>query len=1263
MNQDMSAQDPRRSQFYYEGQNITLIFNGQLSQNVISNEKGNKLLVSLPNIALANNTGGTTPIWQSNPDDDLLFTEDTTLTTLPLGAQGRILTHPTLTSFNSIIGDIGNATIQYSYYGPEFDEYYSGNTASILGSSQIILGGSFIKNSLVVISMSESNVSGNGHLCVWEITYDNDYNATTYLKFLGPYAGMNKSYPITKIETFYESDLIQKVYWTDALNQLRTVNIKHNLPFFRNIKTIDSTPEWDLSPITIHQSINGSGEWSEGAGMVQYGYRLYVKNGPTTKLSPLSGLAPILKDLHGVPTGESGNTLFKVSINDVDTSFEWIEIYRFRIDDSGAVVAYLIHEGEVGPRSNTTDTVNILALDKGDSSVIRIQSDLAGLRFGVSGPYIPRTFEIKDNRVFLGNIEETVFDVDYDARAYSFTNTTDYSVATSTTISFTESNPREAKLRSADNGFEETISGTNPTWPTDTKLDAINKSVLALPNDNTYFERYQYKADGITQGGEGPNVAFEFEFEYSPISSYFKYPEYYSKGAYKTGEPYRFGVQFFDKYGNGSFVNWIADIRMPELKRLEDAELYRNSTNKFKLLYPRFTLANLGNLPDTIHSLRIVRAVKDPEDRLILSQGYLNHTLYSFDGGEWENDNRTNYHDDQLMPYYGLGYYNGGIRTKGGCLTNPGDAYDTATDISETHAPDGKYIKKSFYLALYLPEITYGLSTIAPSTNNTMRVVAGSRWSNSTNGLSSVTSNGYSYERTSSGGTPGYETLSNWRNVYDPPTVGSTWTGDLLRAGIATNHKVVIHKALFTDRDFLPRASREEGDGYNGYTSISSIAQTTPMGTPIGSDIVNVGGGVDYINHTVVWATLDTSATPTFSDTERYGMVGKGPNSYIFSTGNDLGTANKWFDATKGAPIFYNQPAPAFPLIEYINPNANPFGGNSYENRQNTQYIPCTDLIPIENQSSIRVTAYGGDTFPQLYETLLLDYNEDTTGNYQANRKPYQGAETGASLSLEVNTTDLTSHKTYISLPVETYCNLYHVNGKTGEGIHKVPKSTYQELPSYNQIYNRQNKYDIGFAKSAKFTGVQNFNTMTRYSDVKIINQNIDNLCIFKPNNFNNVDAQLGAISAFHIFGDNLFVIQERGVGIWLVNPTAVASTSSGPTSLGTGGVLHDYRIISSQYGSAYSFGSVVGSRGVYVLDMNKRKFLSMTDSANSISDINGLHARLTDLQKTVTDDMYGNGTGVRLHYDPITFNVYVSIYYDDSDTGNVIDVSEPLPS
>jgi hypothetical protein len=78
---------------------------------------------------------------------------------------------------------------------------------------------------------------------------------------------------------------------------------------------------------------------------------------------------------------------------------------------------------------------------------------------------------------------------------------------------------------------------------------------------------------------------------------------------------------------------------------------------------------------------------------------------------------------------------------------------------------------------------------------------------------------------------------------------------------------------------------------------------------------------------------------------------------------------------------------------------------------------------------------------------------------------------------------------------------------------------------------------------------------------------------------------------------------------------------------------------------------------------MNKRKFLAITNNTNSISDVNGLHAKLIDLQKTVTDDMYGNGTGVRLHYDPITFNVYVSIYYDDSDTGNVIDVSAPLPS
>ena len=1265
MNQDMSAQDPRRNQFYYEAQNITLIFNGELSQNVIKNETGNRLLVSLPNIALANSTGSTNPIWKSNPDDDLLFTEDTTLTSLPTGAQGRILTHPTLSNFNSIIGDIGNTTIQHSYYGTEFDEYYNGSTTSILGTSQVILGGSFIKDSLVVISMSESNVSGNGHLCVWEISYDNEYNTTTYLKFFGPYANMDKSYPVTKIETFYESDLIQKVYWTDARNQLRTVNIKHNLPFFRATTVIDSSPEIDLSPIKITQSINGGGNWAQGAGMVQYGYRLYTKNGPTTKLSPLSGIAPIVKDLHGVPRGEAGDILFKVAIDGVDSSFEWIEVYRFRIDDSGAVVAYLIHEAEIGPRESTTESVNILLFDKGDSSVIRIQSDLAALRFGVSGPYIPRTFEIKDNRIFLGNIEETVFNVDYDTRAYSFTSNAE--------AGFTEAGSQISKLRSAEGGFEHTIDGTASTieWPTKTNLDAINKSVLALP-DADHFERYQYKANGTTQGGQGPNVSFTFDFDDEPHSTYFKYPQFYSKGAYKLGEPYRFGVQFFDKYGNGSFVNWIADVRMPELKRIGTSVLYSAATNKFKLAYPKFTLSNLATLPDDIHSFRIVRAIKDSSDRLLLSQGYLNHTFWS-NSGESSNSVRTNYHDSKHMPYYGLGYYNGATKSKGGCLTTPGDIYHISdADISEAFTGGvGRYKRKSFYLALYLPEITYGLSTIEPSTNNTMRVVAGSAWAANTAGTSTVRSQGYSYEKVSGVDEAEYLTLDNWRDVYDPPdNVGvvsariSPWhNSDLARAGIATNHKFTWHRANEYHTTPVAVGTRNTAAGFNGYTSISTMVQTTAMGTPIGSDVINLQGGNDYINHTVLWCTLDPNGG--FADNERHGIVGKGPNSYIFSTGDVLGASNKWFDPAKAEFIFYEDDYPSYPVIEYINPSTNPYGGNSYENRQTTKYIPCTDLITIGSQSSINAVAYGGDTFPQLYNALLLDYNEDTTTAYNANLEPWHGANGGstAGLTLVPLTSDLHSTKVYMSLPVETYCNLYHANGKTNESVHKVPKSTYADIPEYNQVYNRESTYEVAFPKAAKFTGVQNFNTMTRYSDVKIMNQNIDNLCIFRPNNFNNVDSQLGAISAFHIFGDNLYVIQERGVGIWLVNPNAIAATSTGPTSLGTGGVLHDYRVISSEYGSTYSFGSIVGSRAVYILDMNKRKFLAITNNTNSISDVNGLHAKLIDLQKTITDDMYGNGTGVRLHYDPITFNVYVSIYYDDSDTGNVIDVSEPLPS
>ena len=1244
LNQDMNVQDPRRNQFYYEGQNITISFNRELSQNVVSTERGNKLLLTLPNVLFIPFVYGSDPAWVTY-GNDLLYTEDTTITSIAeFNPSGVILTHPNATSTTTAINDIGTNTIQWSYYGPQFDDAFVSQPGPTV-ASQIILGGTFLKDKLIIVSTDGDN---KGHLLVWEVTYNNDYEPTIYLKYFAAGVNMNAAYPITKIQTLYENESIQKVYFTDGLNQFRTVNLSHSLPFYRNGKTIDATPEWEYSSPLVSQSLNKGGRWTMGAATAQYGYRLFTKYGPATKLSPLSNIAPIVHNNRGVGTNEFGNNTLKVTISNLDLNYENIEVYRFLNDDSGSVFCYLIHQGDVKQSS-------LEIYDMGNPSEISRISDISGLKFGISGPYIPVTFEYKDNRVFLGNIKETNLNIDYDARAYSFDNIT--------------TGNQEATLTG-----ELTIDGTNPSWPTSETLNAINPTVLA-DFSSTNYDKYRFQSNGYIEGGSGPNVSFTFQRDVVN-KDYLKFPENYWKACYKLGEVYRFGVQFFDKYGNPSFVSWIADIRMPELMRsnfptLGPGTIYDNDS--FGLTYPKFYLNNLNTLPEDIKYFRIVRANREISDRRILSQGYLNSTLYSNSGGVGSGvtSTRVNYHKGALMPYYGLARYQ--------ALTNSNfiqgefpiideDVYNsdgigiaTEVDSELSSGGAGRYIKKSSYLNFYLPELIYNISNqIEPSILNKIRIVAGA----------SGTGNSQAFEYSSSSGGFGYKELTTYTDIYNYNSAYFTATG-IFTGGIETRHTFTHYKAskLWTtyhsQNTSLPTGSYVVNATYD-------IQETSRMGTDIGLDtLATMTGNNPYINTMVAWGTIGGAVALT--DSERLGVIAKGCQTYLFSIGQNLNsvlntlTKKKIVDVEANVSGGVTTTSAAFILAEYININVNPYGGNTYAQRQNTNYIPCTSLVEITSNSASNIVAYGGDTFPQLFKFLLLDYNDDATGNYNANLDPdFYTEYSAAGITLEQDVQDLQSIKAFASLPVETYYNLHLVDSTNDPNIHKIPESTYTKMPSYNKVYNSANTYDLAFSKGLNFKGVLVFETMTRYSDVKINNQIMDNLCQFRPNNFNDVDSTLGAITAMHLFNNNVFVVQEYGTGVWLINPNAVTSTSVGPTTLGTCSILHDYRIISDAYGSTYKFGSIAGTRGIYVLDMSKGKFVRISDSATPLSDLQGLHGKLRSLQKTITDNMYFSGTGIRLHYDPVTYNVYVSIYYDADDAGNpgdVIDINGPLPS
>ena len=92
----------------------------------------------------------------------------------------------------------------------------------------------------------------------------------------------------------YENSIIEKIYFTDGINQLRFMNIRQSIDNgdllnLVDIKTssINIVSEFNLSAPIIKDTAPG-GEHT--AGKIQYAYNLYILNGSQTSISPLIGL-------------------------------------------------------------------------------------------------------------------------------------------------------------------------------------------------------------------------------------------------------------------------------------------------------------------------------------------------------------------------------------------------------------------------------------------------------------------------------------------------------------------------------------------------------------------------------------------------------------------------------------------------------------------------------------------------------------------------------------------------------------------------------------------------------------------------------------------------------------------------------------------------------------------------------------------------------------------------------------------------------------
>ena len=454
------------------------------------------------------------------------------------------------------------------------------------------------------------------------------------------YLKINKAFNFgdnVQIVARYETSTIQKIYWVDGVNGLRFANLYLDASDFTamNLDAFDIVQEVTLSTPSLSSMTTGTLK----VGVVQHAYCLYNLGGSETGYSSATPPIPISNSsltastsllFRGSNIGEISNKGVTISIANIDTDFDRIRVVRlFYAEQNGTPEVDIIYEGSASSTLTITDT--------GGASLGTIS--INDYRY-IPNIFSAKTLETKNDYLFAGNIAESSFTIDFDARAYRFNSS------------------RNSLLYNSDlTTLEYTISGITPNYDNvSLSTDAVNKfNYVSEDTTRTANDTCKYKTDGITLGGEGKYISFTFTvntrtlddayLESRPLRVYNNsgvngYTDLsnpitiHNNLGYQRDEIYRFGIVFYDKYGRQSFVKWVGDIRFPN--ETDGLSYAMRNGNLIQDLGITFTLnqdaLNYLNTHPEITGWQIVRLERTYEDASVKDCGYVAN--FNSEGGK-----------------------------------------------------------------------------------------------------------------------------------------------------------------------------------------------------------------------------------------------------------------------------------------------------------------------------------------------------------------------------------------------------------------------------------------------------------------------------------------------------------------------------------------------------------------------------------------------------------------------------------------------------
>jgi len=219
---------------------------------------------------------------------------------------------------------------------------------------------------------------------------------------------MTEEQPV-KIVGLIENKAIRRIYWSDNINPVRSINLElapyalDNYPITTTevpVSNLDLLPKAKLNAPYLSAVVGGNLK----VGVYQYCYELFTTDGASTSISPLSGLYHTTnqtgdyKNTYGSAVGEDSSMGFQIKINSLDTNFEKIVLYAVLYETKdGPSKAYKVGEKYIS--GNTSATFSHQRLD----NELPIEKILE-----VSNTFdVAKDIAIKDNILFAANTKKT----------------------------------------------------------------------------------------------------------------------------------------------------------------------------------------------------------------------------------------------------------------------------------------------------------------------------------------------------------------------------------------------------------------------------------------------------------------------------------------------------------------------------------------------------------------------------------------------------------------------------------------------------------------------------------------------------------------------------------------------------------------------------------------------------------------------------------------------------------------------------------------